>query len=414
MHVSENIWKNIKTILSTEEIEAISVVTPQIYRDNIEEFKKIFEKYTPTWAIHHVMKVNSSSELLKTALSASIRVEVSSVWELEKALQVGYIPENITANGPKNKKFLSRCIELGVVISVDSLDELKEIEKNPLPSTILLRLGAFKNDPNTRFGIPINHAQKAIDIVKESSHITLIWIAFHIGNRDLTTRIRIFWELIDVIKYARSYSIHIKVIDIGGGYGSYYQEDISLESKSCARFSLGKNLYKNQGLYGSIFLEKLLSDTSIKGISIAQFVRENTISLWIEPGRALHKDVWFVATSVISIRWEKPIESIVVNTNSFSLWFREEELPTNPILLNSSNPQDTKTRYWILGNLCLESDILYSRDIEFPREITKDDIIIFPNTSAYHMDFYETESIRHPKKQKFYISSDSLHPDTYE
>lgn len=81
---------------------------------------------------------------------------------------------------------------------------------------------------------------------------------------------------------------------------------------------------------------------------------------------------------------------------------REEELPTNPILLDDENGEK-KFPYWILGNLCLESDIVYSRAIPFGREIREDDILIFPNMAAYHMDFYETESILHPKKSKFFI-----------
>jgi orn/DAP/arg decarboxylase 2 len=61
-----------------------------------------------------------------------------------------------------------------------------------------------------------------------------------------------------------------------------------------------------------------------------------------------------------------------------------------------------------LGNLCLESDIIYSRSISFSREVKEDDIIIFPNMAAYHMDFYETESISHPKKIPYTIVNDDL------
>lgn len=90
---------------------------------------------------------------------------------------------------------------------------------------------------------------------------------------------------------------------------------------------------------------------------------------------------------------------------------REEELPTNPILVDDADSQK-KFPYWILGNLCLESDIVYSRAIPFAREIVENDILIFPNMAAYHMDFYETESILHPKKSKFFIDeNDNLHRD---
>lgn len=89
---------------------------------------------------------------------------------------------------------------------------------------------------------------------------------------------------------------------------------------------------------------------------------------------------------------------------------REEELPTNPILLGDAE-NEKKFPYWILGNLCLESDIIYSRSISFGSEIEENDIIIFPNMAAYHIDFYETESILHPKKVPYYLENDTLIPD---
>ena len=90
---------------------------------------------------------------------------------------------------------------------------------------------------------------------------------------------------------------------------------------------------------------------------------------------------------------------------------REEELPTNPILVNDADGEK-KFPYWILGNLCLESDIVYSRAIPFAREVEEDDILIFPNMAAYHMDFYETESISHPKKVKYFVNKNGdLHRD---
>ena len=90
-----------------------------------------------------------------------------------------------------------------------------------------------------------------------------------------------------------------------------------------------------------------------------------------------------------------------MNTHSFALGMREEELPTNPILVDDADGEKNNF-YYFLGNLCLRSDIIYSRNIGFARKVHENDIIIFPNMAAYHMDFYETESIAHPKKVKFF------------
>lgn len=133
-------------------------------------------------------------------------------------------------------------------------------------------------------------------------------------------------------------------------------------------------------------------------------MRENNLTLWLEPGRALtSNNVGFVATSVLGTKED----CIIVNTNSFGLGMREEELPTNPFLLEDFGKNPAKNHdfeYWILGNLCLESDIIYSRNVPFSRKVVADDIIIFPDMAAYHMDFYETESILHPKKVRYFHS----------
>lgn len=84
---------------------------------------------------------------------------------------------------------------------------------------------------------------------------------------------------------------------------------------------------------------------------------------------------------------------------------REEELPINPVLIDfigQDPPKDYTHLYYIFGNLCTESDVIYARSIPFHREVHADDIIIFPNMGSYHMDFYETETIAHPKKVRYF------------
>lgn len=194
-----------------------------------------------------------------------------------------------------------------------------------------------------------------------------------------------------------------KIINIGGSFGAYYQNDLTFHCKECANQVASKKMYPQSMVAGVDFLEKFLTENSHQGTSIRDFLRENAIELWAEPGRAiLSNNTGFVATTVLGRREE----CIIVNTNSFSLGMREEELPTNPFLVEFSDEkpcQNHENSYWILGNLCLESDYIYARSIPFHREVVADDVIIFPDMAAYHMDFYETEAIAHPKKVKFFV-----------
>ena len=172
MNISENLKKNLRKILIEDEIEAISVVNPEQFEKNIENFEKILEENRLKYAIHSVLKVNHSNALLRVAKSKNLRADVSSIGELNQALAMGFSGENISSNGPKNQKFLMKSIEIGATIIVDSVEELEKItkiasEKNQKIS-IILRLGAFKNASDTRFGIAKWLWNLAINIIEKN------------------------------------------------------------------------------------------------------------------------------------------------------------------------------------------------------------------------------------------------------
>ena len=401
MNISENLKKNLRKILIEDEIEAISVVNPEQFEKNIENFEKILEENRLKYAIHSVLKVNHSNALLRVAKSKNLRADVSSIGELNQAIAMGFSGENITSNGPKNRKFLNKSIEIGATIAVDSVEELEKItkiasEKNQKIS-IILRLGAFKNASDTRFGIAKWLWNLAINIIeKNRENLDVLGYHFHIDIPDVNTRIEVFWESIEFYKKLLAIGFAPKIIDIGGSYGTFYQND-SIQNFGNSGIAHHK-IYQNHEYSGEKFLEQFLIKTIRGKPTIKDFFRENDITLWLEPGRSLFgNNVGFVATTVLGTRED----SLIVNTHSFALGMREEELPTNPILVDDADGEKNNF-YYFLGNLCLESDMIYSRNIGFARQVHENDIIIFPNMAAYHMDFYETESIAHPKKVKFF------------
>ena len=401
MNISENLKKNLRKILIEDEIEAISVVNPEQFEKNIENFEKILEENHLKYAIHSVLKVNHSNALLRVAKSKNLRADVSSIGELNQALAMGFSGENITSNGPKNRKFLNKSIEIGATIAVDSIEELEKItkiasEKNQKIS-IIPRLSAFKNASDTRFGIAKWLWNLAINIIeKNRENLDVLGYHFHIDIPDVNTRIEVFWESIEFYKRLLAIGFAPKIIDIGGSYGTFYQND-SIQNFGNSGIAHHK-IYQNHEYSGEKFLEQFLIKTIRGKPTIKDFFRENDITLWIEPGRSLlGNNVGFVATTVLGTRED----SLIVNTHSFALGMREEELPTNPILVDDADGEKNNF-YYFLGNLCLESDMIYSRNIGFARKVHENDIIIFPNMAAYHMDFYETESIAHPKKVKFF------------
>ena len=101
------------------------------------------------------MKVNNSPALLIEAKKQGCRVDVSSYGELMKALQAGYEPDRITANGPKNKRFLEKCVEIDCIVAVDNISEIQQIllllRNTKKRQRIVLRIGGFDSQRSTRF-----------------------------------------------------------------------------------------------------------------------------------------------------------------------------------------------------------------------------------------------------------------------
>ena len=86
-------------------------------------------------------------------------MDVASHGELLSALQAGFVGERLEATGPKNEKFIRLALQHGVVIAIDSTDELFLISKvlSRLMLTearVLLRISGFTSpyqSPRTRY-----------------------------------------------------------------------------------------------------------------------------------------------------------------------------------------------------------------------------------------------------------------------
>jgi ABC-type sugar transport system substrate-binding protein len=124
------------------------------------------------------------------------------------AIQIGYGISQITANGPKNKKFLKKCMELGCIISVDNISEIEAIlaltEGTGKRQKIILRIGGFDTQRSTRFGILKKLWQKSIQIIQSNSDsFEYLGYSFHVDILGVEPRINIFWESIEFLKMSK-------------------------------------------------------------------------------------------------------------------------------------------------------------------------------------------------------------------
>ena len=395
--------------LFTPDVWCVGITYPARLVENIDSFNQVLSAHLRKSALHFVAKVNQSNACMKWAIEKGCRIEVSSYAELEKAIGFWAQPFNITGSGPKNGLFLDRLIRIWAVISVDSLFELQKIISIARclnkKTQIILRLSWFRASLPSRFGIDIAYLDECFSVLKQwAEFLEFLWIWFHLDTLWIENRQEIFWECIDQLERFHMQGMIIQIIDIGGWYGSVYQNDITFDTEICLRRKGNKSrLYPEDGEEKwSKFLEIFLGRNNKKDWSISTFLNENCIALWIEPGRSLLTNVGYVVAKVVSQRKSIEGDFLILDTNSFALGMREEEIPTNPYLLG--NPEWAKDHhYYLLWNLCLESDYIFSRKVGFTRKVENSDLIIFPDLGAYHMDFYETNSILQPNKSRYFV-----------
>lgn len=131
------------------------------------------------------------------------------------------------------------------------------------------------------------------------------------------------------------------------------------------------------------------------GRTVADFLIENMIELHLEPGRSLFDQMGLTAARVnFTKRTVKGEWLVGLDMNRSNLDVTDREFFVDPILLSSTmNPTHSPVSVFFGGNLCLPGDIVYRHRTFLDRLPESDDVVVFPNTAGYFMDFIESETL---------------------
>ena len=375
------------------------------FLSNIQKFKDIFKRYYMQENIFFSCKSNKSHALLKYAANSNCGIEVSSNYELIDALKH---TKKIIASGPaKDEKYLANAINNNVIISVDDIEELKEIKNIRRKSRVLLRISDLLNKVS-RFGINISQIDECLDLISNSK-IKLEGFSFHINNYSLDDRIKAIYELINIINMKK---IKINYIDIGGGIPTNY---CSKEDYQNFLKRNNKNMYFNGHFinYYYPYYSEIADDNALNYIisKTHDILKDNKIELIIEPGRSLLKDV---GISIYEIKYLKKLfngEQIIVTNGNINClseqWFSSDYL-IEPKLIIKGRRRKNEIYASIAGNLCLEQDMLTWRKIKFDYIPQKGDWLVYLNTAGYQMDSNESEFHKIPLIKKLIVEENEV------
>ncbi|MFK0090254.1 Y4yA family PLP-dependent enzyme [Pseudomonas sp. NPDC090755] len=393
----------------------LNLVWPHAFQLNTQALLAVLKQHNVSCEIFYGAKANKSQSLLIAAANSPIGVDVSSIHELQAALRAGMPGAKICATGPaKTTVFHQALVSAESLISIDSLEELGHLQE-VLEAQLLLGKARVllryrpKNSPKSRFGMGATDLLEGLQrLTKRTDIFHFEGFHFHLSGYGFESRAQAVREVGGFVEAAREMGLKPRMIDIGGGLPIRY-----VEPQTYTRFLENDNKpshYYNQKVpdayypYGGEltapqWLDLLLDAECSPGLSIASYLKQQNITLALEPGRSL---VDQAAISIFCVTRTKKLADnktvIFVEGSSFSAcetWFASEYL-VDPLLISSQDLPCTPTQAYIAGHSCLDDDVITHRLINFSTTPQPGDLLIYINTAGYQMDLLENEFHRHP------------------
>ena len=234
--------------------------------------------------ICYAVKSNSNIAVLQTLAKLGAGFDIVSAGELERVLMAGGDPTKVVYSGvAKTADEMRRALEVGIhCFNVESESELRLLNKTAAEinkvAPVSLRVNPdvdAKTHPyistglkENKFGIDINRAFDVYQQAAKMDSIAVVGVDCHIGSQltDITPFIDAMKHLLVLVDRLADAGIKLHHIDIGGGLGVCYQNEVvpSLESYMDALAPLLK------GRTETLIMEPGRSVTANAGILLMQ------------------------------------------------------------------------------------------------------------------------------------------------
>lgn len=426
----------------------IHAIIPHEIATNLRDLYRATEVLETRPAIYLAHKPTKSPALIRMARRLGVGLDVASRTELCSGLAAGFTGSSIECTGSKSRDFLELALIHQCLISIDSVAELQailEVRKSlklKTPTRILLRVtdltipGRIIRGRVSRFGIPAAEIGQAFTVLRSTPDFCFEGFHLHNDRRDSNDRAAQIQALLQLTVDAFKLGFEPTKLNIGGGFRRPVFSDTSawpnfvgsLEEQlvqgehlpTVGAYSYGLQLNTNGKIVGrgralalgampdfTSVLPEILTAPAPEGGSIASFLDEASLQLLIEPGAALLDQcgVSFFEVNAVK-RGGGGKHYVAVQGNMYNLATQYKEYLPDPILLTRSPQKKASTPFFLIGNLCREEDYLMKRAVAFPSVPAVGDLICFPNTAAYRMDFEDAAPHQHSRGTQVVVAQD--------
>jgi len=265
---------------------------------HLNAFKKAFNNYPHI--ICFALKANSNIALLRLLARNGSGADVVSGGELFIALKAGIPAKKIVYAGVgKTEEEIAYALKSRILMfNVESADELRVIDyiagKLKLKAPIALRVNPDIDTPTHpyistglkkhKFGIPIEKALEHYTLANKLPNIKILGIHKHIGSQITTTApfVNALKKILSLTHTLISQGITIKYLNIGGGLGIPYNNDITPHPKDLAK-------------------------------AILPLLKGHNFKLILEPGRAIAGNAGILVTKVLYLKKQRRKEFVIVD-----------------------------------------------------------------------------------------------------
>jgi len=342
--------------------------------EQFESYKKALTKRYPKIRILFAAKANGNLAIIRALARLGAGADVFSSGELHLALEAGIPAENLLFNGSsKAPGDLMLAVGKGVKVSVDSLDELHQLDAAAKAAGKTAKI-AFRVNPalqvpthpkiatglaTSKFGIPHKEIPAAYREAISCKNIQPVGIHCHIGSQilDVEPFARAAEVMVKLAKELTEIGVRLEFIDLGGGLGIPYHHDTDPAP--------------TPEEYAAKVVPVFKAGVEACGI---------TPELWVEPGRSLVADSTVLLTRVNST---KSAHKKFANVDAgFNLLIRPAMYDAyHEVIVANKADAPLTTEYTVTGPICETGDIL-APDRKLP-QIAAGDIIALLDTGAY-------------------------------
>ncbi|NEW47434.1 decarboxylase [Nocardia cyriacigeorgica] len=422
----------------------LNLVFPEVFAQNLTRLRAELEQRPARYRICYAHKVNQAGSFVHAAASAGIGIDVASVGELDSARGAGFASGRIEATGPKGATFLRQLIGDGVVVNVDNqweLDTITELAARSAPVPVLLRVSGLDAGRVSRFGIPLARVDRALaTAAAHRDRISFRGFAFHLDSGDIGERVRAVDRCLALTERAYELGLSPSVLNIGGGlrqvftadaagFEQYVQALRASLAGDGAPMSWGNTTFGFHVEGGSVrgvpvfhkygntvaadrMLAELL-DAPLErhgGRTVAQVAADNLLELWLEPGKALVDHAGVTVATVEVVKEAADGTTLVdLDISRDAVTPADQEVMVDPLVLPGDGRAvvDAPAQVYFAGRLCLERDLITNRVVALPWLPRPGDLVVFPNTAAYHMDLSAASASMRPPPAKVAVIGDA-------